>query len=55
MSLSKLWEMVKDRKPGVVQPMGWQRVGHNLATEQQPVVRTLLLLLRACIQFLLGS
>ena len=24
MSLSKLWEIVKDRKPGVVQPMGWQ-------------------------------
>ena len=31
MSLSKLWEMVKDRKPGVLQTVG---VRHNLATEQ---------------------
>ena len=29
MSLSKLWEMVKDREPGVLQSMGLQRVGHN--------------------------
>ena len=28
MSLSKLWEMVRDRKPGVLQSMGSQRVGH---------------------------
>ena len=28
-SLSKLQEMVKDRKPGVLQSMGSQRVGHN--------------------------
>ena len=35
MSLSKVWEMVKDRKPGVLQSMGSQRAGHNLATEQQ--------------------
>ena len=36
-SLSKLLEMVKDRtgKPGVLQSMGSQRVGHNWATEQQ--------------------
>ena len=34
MNLSKLWEMVKDRKPGVLQAMGSLRVGHNLATEQ---------------------
>ena len=26
MSLSKLWELVKDRKPGVLQSMGSQRV-----------------------------
>ena len=26
MSLSKLWEMVKD---GVLQSVGWQRVGHD--------------------------
>ena len=29
MSLSKLWEMGKDRKPGVLQAMGSQRVGHD--------------------------
>ena len=34
-SLSKLWEMVKDRKPGVLQFKGLQRVRHDLATEQQ--------------------
>ena len=33
--LSKLWETVKDRKPGVLQSTGSQRVGHELATEQQ--------------------
>ena len=29
MSLSKLWEMVKDREPGVLQSMGSQSVGHD--------------------------
>ena len=29
MSLSKLWEMVKDRKPGVLLFTGSQRVGHS--------------------------
>ena len=33
MNLSKLQETVKDRKPGVLQSMGSQKVGHNLATE----------------------
>ena len=28
-SVSKLWELVKDRKPGVLQSMGLQRVGHD--------------------------
>ena len=28
-SLSKLWETVKDRKPGVLQSLGSQGVGHN--------------------------
>ena len=31
-NLSKLWEIVK---PGVLQSMGSQRVGHDLAKEQQ--------------------
>ena len=34
MNLSKLQDTVKDRKPGVLQSMGSQKVGHNLATEQ---------------------
>ena len=29
MSLSKLWELVMDRRPGVLQSMGSQRVGHD--------------------------
>ena len=33
MSLSKLWELVMDRKPGVLQSMGSQNVGHDPATE----------------------
>ena len=33
MSLSKLWELVMDTKPGVLQSMVSQRVGHNRATD----------------------
>ena len=33
MGLSKLREIVKDRKPGMLQFMGLQRVGHNRVTE----------------------
>ena len=29
MSLSTLWELVKDGKPGVLQSMGSQRVRHD--------------------------
>ena len=35
LSLSKLWEMVKDREAWHLQFMGSQRVGHDWATEQQ--------------------
>ena len=35
MNLSKLWEIAKDREAGMLQSMGWQRVGHNIVTEQQ--------------------
>ena len=35
MSLRKLWEIVKDRKPGVLQSMGVQRVRHDQVTKQQ--------------------
>ena len=34
-SLSKLQQMLKDRKPDVLQSIGLQKVGHDLATEQQ--------------------
>ena len=33
MNLSKLWELVMDRKPGLLQSMGLQRVGHDCATK----------------------
>ena len=35
MSLSKLREIGKTGRPGVVQSMGRQRVRHNLAMEQE--------------------
>ena len=35
MSLSKLWEIERTGRPGVLQSMGSQRVGHDLVTEQQ--------------------
>ena len=33
MSLSKLWEMVKDREAWHAQSLGSQRIGQNLVTE----------------------
>ena len=33
MSLSKPWELVMDRRLGMLQPMGSQRVRHDRATE----------------------
>ena len=33
MSFSKLWELVMDRKPGVLESIGSQRVRHDWATE----------------------
>ena len=35
MNLSKLWEILKAGKPGLLQSIGPQTVEHNLATEQQ--------------------
>ena len=35
MNLGKLWEIVSNKKPGMLPSMGSQRVGYNLATEQQ--------------------
>ena len=38
MSLGKLWEMVKDREVWCSAVHGLQRVGHDLATQQQPII-----------------
>ena len=38
MNLGKRQEMVSDRRPGTLQSMGSQRVGHNCAIEQQQSV-----------------
>ena len=35
MNLGKLLERVRDGRPGVLQSMGLQRVGHNWVTTQQ--------------------
>ena len=35
LSLNRLWEIMKDRESVVLQSLGSQRVGHNLAIEQQ--------------------
>ena len=37
MSLGELWELVMDRRPGVLQFMGSQRVRHKWATELKPM------------------
>ena len=39
-NLSKLWEIVRTGEPGVLQPMGSQKVGHDLVTEQQFILLT---------------
>ena len=35
MNLSKLWEIMKDREAGPLQPLGSQRVGHDSVTEHR--------------------
>ena len=34
-SLGKLWKTVKDSKPGLLQSMGSQIIGNDLATKRQ--------------------
>ena len=41
MNLGKLQEMVKDREAWHAAVMGWQRVGHDLVTEQQLAIVTI--------------
>ena len=38
MNLSRIQDIVKDREAGVQQYTGSQRIGHELATEQQHMV-----------------
>ena len=38
MNLSKLQDTVRDRKPGVLQFTGSQKVRHDLVTEQQQIL-----------------
>ena len=38
MHVSKFQEIAEDREPGMLQLTGSQRVGHNLATEQQQMI-----------------
>ena len=40
MTLGKLWEMVKDREPGVLQSMGSQRVRYDSTTGKQQNLNT---------------
>ena len=46
LSLSKRQEMVKEGKPGMVQSMRSQKVGHDWAAEQQQSILTDFKLLR---------
>ena len=38
-SLNKLQELLMDREPGMLQFMGWQRVGHEQATELTELIQ----------------
>ena len=38
-NLSKLREIVWTEGPGMLQSIGWQRVRHDLVTEQHTVIR----------------
>ena len=40
MKLSKLYDIVEDGEPGVLQSMGLQRARHDLANEQQQNTKT---------------
>ena len=40
MSLSELWEMVKDREASMLQSMGSQRVRHELVSKQEQIAQS---------------
>ena len=48
MSLNKLRELVRTEKPGVLQSMGSQRVGHNWVTELNWISMTGMCMLSSC-------
>ena len=52
MSLSKLWELLMDRKPGILQSMGSQRIVHAWVTELTTDWNCLLLCMPQCFSFL---
>ena len=52
MSLSKLQELVKEGKPGMLQSVGSQRVRHDWAAEQQQVTRSHLVCFAFTLAFL---
>ena len=55
MSLSKLQEMGRTGRPGVLQSMGLQRVGHDRTTEQHMLVTIALIVQANTAESVLGS
>ena len=39
MNLSTLWEIVEDRGPGMLQPLGSQKVEHDFVIEQHTFIK----------------
>ena len=54
-SLSKLWETVKDRKPAVLQSVGSQRVRHDSATKYQQQSMRILVATHPCQHLVLSA
>ena len=54
MSLSKFWETGRTGKPGVLQSVGSQRVGHDWVTEQQREINNILLSQNSCASFFIN-
>ena len=48
MSLSRLWQLVMDRRPGVLQPTGSQRVRHDWVAELNWTQSVLRCITKAC-------
>ena len=50
MSLSQLWEMVMDGRPGVLQSVGSQRARHDLESQRQYLIIALSLYYRISVE-----